>query len=128
MQIGISKPKVSVVVIAYNEERYIAECIKSILGQGFKDFELVIVDDCSTDRTWEIISSFRDRRIVRIRNRENYNVAKARNIGLKAAKGEFIFFKERRDKGARAAFHERDDRFKELEERVTDLSPKGGKE
>jgi len=46
----------------------------------------------------------------------------------KYEKGEFIFFKERRDKGARKAFHERDDRFKELEEKLTDLSPKGGKE
>lgn len=86
------KPKASVIVIAYNEEKYLPECIRSILDQSFKNFELIIVDDCSTDHTPNIINRFGDKRLARIRNKENYNIAKSRNVGVKAAKGEFIFF------------------------------------
>lgn len=92
VRIAHRKPKISVIVIVYNEERYIEGCIKSILNQSFKNFELIIVDDCSTDNTFNIVNRFKDIRIVKIRNKKNYNVAKARNIGLKAARGDLVFF------------------------------------
>ena len=52
---------VSVITPAYNVERYISDAIESILAQSFRDFEYVVIDDCSTDRTWEIIQSYAKR-------------------------------------------------------------------
>ena len=57
-------PRVSVVMSVYNAERYVGEAIRSILGQTLRDFEFIIVDDGSTDRSGEILSSFQDDRIV----------------------------------------------------------------
>lgn len=64
--------KVSVILTSFNHGEYIAKSIESILNQSFNDFELIIIDDCSTDDSWEIINSFNDKRIIAIRNKENY--------------------------------------------------------
>ena len=61
-------PKISVVMPAYNSEKYIAEAIESILNQTFTDFEFIIINDGSTDRTEEIILSYNDERIVSTRH------------------------------------------------------------
>lgn len=84
--------KASVIVIAYNEESYIGECINSLLRQSIKDFELIIVDDCSTDETANIIKSFKDNRIVYVKNIKNYGYSTARNIGINKSKERYIFF------------------------------------
>src|SRR5258708_1290436 len=81
--IANSKPLVSVVTPAYNEERYIQECIDSILAQTYSNWHLVVVDNGSTDRTFDIVQSnvAKDSRISTIRNEstvpviENYNIA-----------------------------------------------------
>ena len=75
---------------AYNAEKYIAEAIDSILGQTFEDFEFIILNDCSTDRTEEIILSYDDPRIVYLKNEQNLGVAATLNRGLEVAKGEYI--------------------------------------
>lgn len=83
-------PKISVIMPAYNAEKYIAEAINSILGQTFEDFEFIILNDCSKDRTEEIILSYTDPRIVYVKNEENMGVARTLNKGLELAKGEYI--------------------------------------
>lgn len=83
-------PKVSVIMPAYNAEKYIKEAIDSILGQTFPDFELIILDDCSKDMTGQIIQSYRDERIIYVRNEENLRVARTLNKGLQIARGEYI--------------------------------------
>jgi len=83
-------PKISVIMPAYNAEQYIGEAMDSILGQTFGDFEFIILNDCSTDRTEEIILSYDDPRIVYLKNENNLGVAATLNRGLEMARGEYI--------------------------------------
>lgn len=83
-------PKVSVVMPAYNAENYIAQAIDSILAQSFRDFEFLILNDCSTDGTEALICAYNDPRIVYLKNDKNMGVAATLNKGLAAAKGEYI--------------------------------------
>ena len=82
-------PKVTVLMPAYNAEKYIEEAIASVLQQSFTDFELLIVNDGSADSTEEIIRSFNDPRIVLI-SQENKGVSAALNAGLRVARAEYI--------------------------------------
>jgi len=75
---------------AYNAEKFLEESISSILNQTFPDFELLIGDDGSTDRTLEIIRSFSDKRIIVIRNEKNLGIPYTLNRLIKASKGEYI--------------------------------------
>jgi len=90
-------PKVSVIMSVYNDEKYVADAIRSILNQTYEDFEFIIVNDGSTDRTQEIIDSFKDDRLVKIRNERNSGVAKSINTALKVARGEFIAIQDSDD-------------------------------
>ena len=85
--------KISVIVPVYNVERYIHECIDSILNQTFKEFELILIDNGSIDNSGKICDDYgkRDNRI-KVIHTENVGVSVARNIGLKAAIGEYIMF------------------------------------
>ncbi len=85
-------PAVSVVMPVYNGEKYVAEAIESILEQTFADFELIIVDDGSQDRSAAIVRSYaaRDDRIRCVTLEENTGEASARNRGLELARGEFV--------------------------------------
>lgn len=82
-------PKVSVVMSVYNDELYIREAVESILNQSFRDFEFIIINDGSTDRTREILSSYTDERI-RLFDQENRGLTKSLNRGLSLAKGSYI--------------------------------------
>jgi len=86
------KDKVSIIMPVYNTEKYLEEAIKSVLGQSYSNFELIIVDDGSTDNSLNIIKEManQDERIVVISLEENKGCAVARNEGLKRARGEFI--------------------------------------
>ncbi len=84
------KPKISVIMPAYNAALYIREAIESVLNQSFQNFEFIIINDGSTDETLNIIQSFNDSRIVLINNSKNLGIIKTRNIGLQLAKGEYI--------------------------------------
>lgn len=64
-------PKVSILLTSYNHADYIGESIDSILNQTFKDFELYIIDDCSTDNSWEVIKKYKDKRIISVRHKSN---------------------------------------------------------
>jgi len=85
-------PHVSVVMCARNTEKYIGNCLGSLLNQTFQNFEIVLVDDMSSDNTANIIMKFNDKRIRYIRNKEWLKIAKSRNKGLEYAKGKYIFF------------------------------------
>lgn len=83
-------PLVTVSMPAFNSERYIAEAIESVLSQTYSNFELVIFDDGSTDRTREIIDRFTDSRIVRLYSDKNQGLIAARNNIAQVAKGKYL--------------------------------------
>jgi glycosyltransferase involved in cell wall biosynthesis len=83
-------PRVSVLMSAYNAEKYIAEAIDSILSQTFSDFEFIIINDGSTDTTAEIVRSYADPRIVFVDNKENQRVSVCMNQGMDICRGEYI--------------------------------------
>lgn len=84
--------KISIIMTAYNQERYVSESIESILLQNFNDFELIIINDCSNDNTLKIIKSYaaKDKRIKLIDNHTNVGYTKSLNKGLMTAKGKYI--------------------------------------
>ena len=84
--------KVSVVLAAYNAEKYLALAVESILRQRFRDFELILIDDHSSDASGQIMKDFagQDPRIVVLENEENLGLTKSLNRGLAIAKGEYI--------------------------------------
>lgn len=86
--------KVSVITPAYNASRYLAESVASVQGQTFSDWEMVIVDDCSKDNTYELACSLaeNDKRIIVIKHEKNSGAAAARNTALDVATGDFIAF------------------------------------
>ena len=95
----IKKPIVSVLMPAYNSEKYIAESIESILNQTFKDFEFIIINDGSTDNTANIVREYaaNDPRIKFIDNKKNQGVAKIRNELLNAANGQYLAYQDSDD-------------------------------
>jgi glycosyltransferase involved in cell wall biosynthesis len=82
--------KVTVLMPVFNVDRYLDDAIKSILGQTLKEFELLIIDDASTDRSAEIVLSFPDPRIRYLQNRKNIGIAASLNRGIGAARTELI--------------------------------------
>ena len=85
-----SQAKVTVFIPVYNREKYIGEAIESVLSQSFTNFELLIVDDGSTDKTLDIIQSYHDPRIHLQCHRENSGIPATRNTGLVHAHGQYI--------------------------------------
>jgi glycosyltransferase involved in cell wall biosynthesis len=87
-----NKTIVSVIMPAYNEEKLIDRAIKSIINQSFTDWELIVVDDGSTDCTVDIIKSFarKDHRVVLVKNDINQGIAETLNIGIRLSRGEYI--------------------------------------
>lgn len=92
MKSANNNPLVSVIMPAYNAEKYIRQSIESILNQSYKNFEFIIVDDASTDSSLNILKEFRkkDKRIILIRNMRNLGVTKSLNNALKSAHGKYI--------------------------------------
>jgi len=85
-------PKISVVMPNYNCEKYLPEAIESILNQTFTDFEFIIVDDGSTDKSWEIIQEYakKDDRIIAIKNEKNLKICKTLNKWLELVRWKYI--------------------------------------
>jgi glycosyltransferase involved in cell wall biosynthesis len=83
-------PKITVFIPVYNRQRYIAQTIQSVLDQSYKNFQLLLVDDGSTDDSVDIMRSFTDQRITLIENGENLGIPKTRNVGLEHAQGEYL--------------------------------------
>lgn len=85
------KPEISIVVPVYNVEKYLEKCVESILGQTFQDYEIILVDDGSTDRSPDLCDAFgRQDERIRVIHQENRGLGGARNCGIRAARGRFI--------------------------------------
>lgn len=86
-------PKVSIIVPAYNLEAYVGKCIESLTNQTYRNLEIILVDDGSTDGTWNVLEKYAglDNRII-IKHQPNGRTARARNNGLESATGDFIMF------------------------------------
>lgn len=87
---NISAPKISIVMPVFNREKYVADAVISILTQTFADFEFIIIDDGSTDSTFDILKSFNDKRIKLLSKNENQGNYVARNKGMELASGKYI--------------------------------------
>src|SRR6187551_2698878 len=86
----MNEPAVSVILPAYNCEKYIAQAIKSVLQQTFTDLELIIINDGSTDKTESIILSFADPRIIYLKNETNRGLIFTLNRAIEIAQGTYI--------------------------------------
>lgn len=86
--------KISVIVPAYNTGSKIRECIESILNQTHKDLELILVDDCSKDNTYEVMCEYaeKDSRVIAVRNPINGGAGRSRNVGIELSTGEYVTF------------------------------------
>jgi GT2 family glycosyltransferase len=93
----VSQPVVSVIVPAYNAERYVHECLASLLGQTLGDMEILVADDGSMDRTRVRIDSIQDRRIRRFHSDTNLGPGESRNRLLDHARAEFVAFQDADD-------------------------------
>jgi glycosyltransferase involved in cell wall biosynthesis len=90
MDQNMKKPEVTVLMPVYNGEIYLKDAINSILSQSYTDFELLIIDDGSTDKSVEIIKSYKDSRIVLFLNNKNCGLAHSLNFGINNSKGKYI--------------------------------------
>ncbi len=85
-------PEVSIVMPVYNGEKYLKDAVDSVIRQTFENWELIIVDDCSTDRTPEMVCCYQDKRLKYIKNQQNSGAAVSRNQGVSLAQGHWIAF------------------------------------
>lgn len=94
-------PFISVIIPIYRVEKYVGQCVRSVIGQSFRDFELILVDDCTPDRSMEIACAVageaKDIAVRRLRTARNSGMSAARNMGMDAASGEYIFFADSDD-------------------------------
>lgn len=92
---------VSVIIPLYNGEKFIRKTIQSVLNQTYKDVEIVVADDCSTDNSKEVIfNEFGDligKKIIYVRNQKNMERSYTRNRGFEVSKGEYVFFLDQDD-------------------------------
>ena len=86
-------PFISIIIPVYNTEKYISDCLDSILAQTYKNFEVIIIDDGSTDNSLSICNTYKEKnKNISVLHIENSGVSAARNIGIKHAKGEYLLF------------------------------------
>ena len=85
-------PKVSVIIPTYNRSQFLKVAISSVLNQTFQDYEIIIIDDASTDKTQEVVAGFEEKRIKYIRQIQNKGEAVTRNTGIQNSEGEYIAF------------------------------------
>lgn len=90
----MKKNLVSIITPMYNSEKFIEATIKSVIEQTYQDWEMIIIDDCSTDKSANIVKAYveKDDRIKYIRNKSNLGVSSARNLALENASGQFLAF------------------------------------
>lgn len=87
----MKEKRFSIIIAAYNIEKYIEKSIESVLSQTFKDYELIVIDDCSTDGTVDIIEKYKDQ-ITFLKHKKNKFLGGVRNTGIEVANGEYIIF------------------------------------
>jgi len=83
-------PKISIIIPTYNRAHLLPDAVNSVLNQTYQNFEIIIVDDCSTDNTKEVVGKFGDKRIKYIRHSKNKGVSAAFNTGIKNSTGEYL--------------------------------------
>lgn len=88
---------VSVVIPTYNREKTIKRSVDSVLNQTYDNIEVIVVDDCSTDKTYEVIKQYNDKRVRYYKLEKNSGACVARNFGIKQAKGKYIAFQDSDD-------------------------------
>lgn len=88
--LDMNKPLISVILPVYNAELYVSESIQSVLNQSFSDFELIILNDGSTDGSERVILEFQDKRIKYVKNETNLKLIDTLNLGLKLVQGKYI--------------------------------------
>ena len=86
----IESPLISVLLSVYNDDKNIKTSIDSILSQSYKNIELLVMDDCSTDKTYDILKDIKDRRLRIFRNKDNKGLTKSLNILIKKSKGQIL--------------------------------------
>lgn len=107
--------EVSIVIPTYNRACQIKTCIENLQNQSFEDFEIIIVDDGSTDNTEEIVRNISDNRIVYIKYAENRGACHARNVGIRCARGNYIAFQDSDDCWAEDKIKKQLEYLKELD-------------
>ena len=86
-------PLISIIIPVYNREKYIEECLNSILSQTFNDYEILLIDDGSNDNTGIICDKYaEENKKIKVFHKKNGGVSSARNLGLRCAKGKWIIF------------------------------------
>lgn len=90
-------PNVSVIIPTYNRAKVLGRAVKSVLNQGYGDFEIIVVDDGSTDNTWEVSGAFDSQHVKYVRHERNLGPAAARNTGIGQARGKYIAFQDSDD-------------------------------
>ena len=95
----MKNPSVSIILTAYNDERYLKICVDSILAQNFQDFEIILVDDASTDKTFALCQKFYggNKKIKLIRQEKHFGAGSARNAAIKQANGKYLCFVSGKD-------------------------------
>lgn len=95
----MDKPvKFSIIISAYNVEKYIGECIESILSQSYKNYEILIVDDGSDDKTGQIVEKYAENEVrIKLYHQQNSGPSRARNTGINKAQGEYMLFMDSDD-------------------------------
>ena len=105
---------VSVVIPSYNRAHLVKRAIDSVLNQTYREFEVIVVDDASTDGTAEIVKGLADQRVRYVKHQANRGVSESRNTGIKAAKGHLIGFLDSDDEWLPHKLRKQIDRFNEL--------------
>ena len=85
-------PLVSVIVPVFNDEKYIFETLQSICSQTYSKLEIIVIDDCSADKSIQVVEDFKDKRIRLVRNESNKGAAYSRNVGISLANGDYVAF------------------------------------
>ena len=86
-------PMFSVIIPIYNTKKHLHQCIKSVLNQKYKDFEIVLVNDCSTDGSLDVCNSYKNNKQIKtIHNQKNYGAGLSRNKGIDVASGTYLIF------------------------------------
>ena len=85
-------PFISVIVNCHNGEKYLVHCIKSILNQNYKNFEIIFWDNCSTDSSKKIINGFKDKRLKKFYSKKFQKLYVARNLAIKKSSGRYLTF------------------------------------
>lgn len=96
-QIEIKEPTVSIIIPTYNRSKTIKRSINSVLYQTYDDFEIIVIDDGSSDGTDKVIKEFNDSRIKYVRHELNRGASAARNTGIKLSRGKYIAFQDSDD-------------------------------